>query len=93
MNPQRELARVSGDACEFGLYPEHMHRLGLIARDILVEFEAGEQFEAAVQEYEDFVEKHVMCEKTFWGFHRLCMDVAGLTPQDASIEGDFVIDM
>jgi len=85
-DPNGELIRVSDDVHPFGIYPEHMDRLALIGNDIVRIYSPTQDFMIALQEFEDYFERWGVCSEVFWEFHGKCMEVCGLTPQDAVID-------
>ena len=84
-NPPGELERITGDVQPFGIYPEHMDMLARIGNDIVRIYNPPADFMIALHEFEDYFERWGVCSEVFWGFHDKCMEVCGLTPQDAVI--------
>jgi len=84
-NPPGELEYISSDVQPFGIYPEHMDRLALIGNDIVRIYNPPADFMIALHEFEDYFERWGVCSDVFWAFHDRCMDVCGLTQQDAVI--------
>jgi hypothetical protein len=84
-NPAGELERVADDIQPFGIYPEHMDRLALIGKDIVRIYSPAPDFIVALHEFEDYFERWGVCSDTFCSFHGKCMEVCGLTTQDAVI--------
>ena len=84
-NPPGELECISGDVQPFGIYPEHMDRLAIIGNDIVRIYNPPADFMIALHEFEDYFERWGVCTEVFWAFHDKCMEVCGLTQQDAVI--------
>ena len=85
-NPAGELERITDDVQPFGIYPEHMDMLARIGKDIVRIYNPTPDFMIALHEFEDYFERWGVCSDVFWEFHDKCMDVCGLTTQDAVID-------
>jgi hypothetical protein len=85
-DPAGELELIIDEIQPFGIYPEHMDRLALIGNDIVRIYDPTPDFMVALHEFEDYFERWGVCSDVFWEFHDKCMEVCGLTQQDAVID-------
>jgi hypothetical protein len=63
-----------------------MDRLARIGNDIVRIYNPASDFMIALHEFEDYFDRWGACPDTFWSFHDYCMEVCGLTTQDAVID-------